>query len=143
MNEDAQIHPEMAFSNFQMEGRGRGVGIKDVDIDIEVVPADTWVVGSAKSDDLLKHEQGHYDIVAICAQEMYKAFRGLVGTSTRDLQTKLDRVKHRLAQKVTEVDARYDVRTNHSRNTAVQQTWDARIASTKANPNGSLDDLPG
>jgi hypothetical protein len=142
-NEDAQIHPEMSFSNFQIGRKGKAIIIKDVDIDIALVAVDCWVVTSQKSAYLLKHEQGHFDILAICARELYNTILGLSGTSTNDLQKKIEQAKTRLGQKVTLVDKRYDDKTKHSLDTAVQQTWDGKIDSTKKNPTGSLDDLPG
>ncbi len=142
VNEDAQIHPEMSFSAFQPGRKGNAIIIADVTIDIAVVPDDTWVVTSQQSPDLLKHEQGHYDILAICAREIYNAILALSGRSTNDLQTKINSTKERIGRKVTQIDVRYDTRTNHSQNTTEQQTWDQRIATVKQNPNGTLDDLP-
>ena len=140
--EDAQIHPEMAFSNFQVGKKGNAVIIKDVDIDIDLVRDDCWVVTSKKSTDLLKHEQGHYDILAICAREMYNAFLEITAKSTHDLQTKMEKVKTKLGDKVTVDDKRYDTKTNHGIDKTIQQTWDRKIDSIKKNPNGTLDDLP-
>jgi hypothetical protein len=143
VKEDAQIHPEMSFRNFQVGKNGNAVIIKDVEIDIELVANDCWVVRTAKSNDLLKHEQGHYDILTICARELYAALLAIRATSTKDLQKQLEKEKARLGDKVTKADARYDTKTNHSLNQTVQQTWDQKIDSIKKNPKGSLDDLPG
>ena len=142
VKEDAQIHPEMAFSNFQVGKKGNAVIIKDVDIDIDLVRDDCWVVTSKKSTDLLKHEQGHYDILAICAREMYNAFLEITAKSTHDLQTKMEKVKTKLGDKVTVDDKRYDTKTNHGIDKTIQQTWDQKIDSIKKNPKGTLDDLP-
>jgi Bacterial protein of unknown function (DUF922) len=143
VKEDAQIHPEMAFRNFQVGKDGNAVIIKDVEIDIELVASDCWVVRTAKSNDLLKHEQGHFDILAICARELYAALLAIRATSTRDLQKQLDKEKNRLGKQVKIDDARYDTKTNHGLNQAVQQAWDQKIDSIKKNKHGSLNDLPG
>src|SRR5688572_28089885 len=70
--EDAQIHPEMSFSNFKLKSKGKSVAIADVDIKLYLVTDDCWVVTKEMSADLLKHEQGHYDILALSARELYQ-----------------------------------------------------------------------
>ncbi|MBK6381143.1 MAG: DUF922 domain-containing protein [Chitinophagaceae bacterium] len=96
------------------------------------------------TNDLLKHEQGHYDILAISAREFYNTLIGLSAATADALQRRVNQLKERFAQQVTQVDARYDSesQTNHGINTAIQQTWDQKIAAAKANPRGRLTDLP-
>jgi len=141
-DEDAQIHPEMSFGNFQLKAVGRGVGIKDVDIDINLVSNDCWVVTSQMTNDLLKHEQGHYDIIAISAREMHKKLLKLSGTNTDDLQKKVDALKEKMGGLAQKVDKRYDTQTDHSRNTKQQPIWNKAIAAEKQKPDGSIDNLP-
>jgi Bacterial protein of unknown function (DUF922) len=140
--EDAQIHPEMGFSNFQLKAVGRGVGIKDVDININLVTNDCWVVTSQMTNGLLQHEQGHYDIIAISAREFYNVLLGLSAASTHALQTKVTELRTRFQQKATTVDKRYDTQTDHSRKTQQQQQWDKAIAAEKQKSNGSISNLP-
>jgi hypothetical protein len=141
-NEDAQIHPDMSFSNFQLKAVGRGVGIKEVDIDITLVSNDCWVVSAQMTNDLLKHEQGHYDILAISAREMYKKLLALSGTDTDDLQKKVDALKEKMEKLAQKVDKRYDTQTGHSRKAQEQQQWNKAIAAEKQKPSGSLNNLP-
>ena len=140
--EDAQIHPDVSFSNFQLASKGKAVIIKDVDMDLHLVPVDCWVVSSAMTADLLKHEQGHYDIMALSAREIYNDLLALKGTSTNDLQKKAGALKTKAQKKVKQVDDRYDVKTSHSQNANVQKTWDQSIATELQKPNGSIDNLP-
>ena len=140
--EAAQIHPEMSFSNFQIGRKGNAVIIKDVDINISLVAADCWVVEKQKSEDLLKHEQGHFDILAICARDLYKAILALTGKSTKDLQTNIDKVKNSLGHRATLIDKQYDDRTDHGIKSDVQTTWNTSIETVKQNSKGSMDDLP-
>ena len=143
VEEDAQIHSEIRPGKFTLARKGRSVTITDVDIEIALVSTDCWVLSSqANNADLLRHEQGHYDIIALNARELYKTLVGLSAASVHALQTQASKLQATIQRKVTSVDARYDTRTDHSRNTTIQQTWNRRIAAEKQKPDGSIDNLP-
>lgn len=143
VTEDAQIHPEIVPGNFVLGKKGRAMIIKDVDIDISLVAQDCWVLSTQTTNsDLLSHEQGHYDIIALCAREMLKGFLALTAPSVHELQTRATSLQEKFQRKVATIDARYDVKTNHSRNQSVQHTWDQKIAAEKQKPDGSIDNLP-
>jgi hypothetical protein len=141
-NEDAQIHPEMSFSKFKLGRNGNAVTIQDVEIDIKLVSADCWVVSSQMTNDLLKHEQGHYDILAISAREFYNGLIGLSAPSVNELQNKVTQMQATMQSNANTVDGRYDTQTDHSRITNAQQTWDKKIAAEKQKPDGSINNLP-
>jgi hypothetical protein len=142
VNEDAQIHPEMAFSNFKLARKGKSVIIADLDIDISLVAPDCWVVTKQMTNDLLKHEQGHYDILAISAKEFYNSVKGLSASSVDELQKAVTKKQAALAKSVALVDARYDAKTNHSQNVTEQKNWEKRIATELQKPDGSINNLP-
>ncbi len=141
VDEDAQIHPEMGFSNFKLASKGRGVTVSDVDIDINLVRSDCWTVEKAKSDDLLKHEQGHYDILALSAREFYQNVRTLTARSSHELQRQVTALANRMARRVKTIDEVYDNETKHSRDSANQQNWLKKIAIEKQKTGGSIDNL--
>lgn len=140
--EYAQIHPETLISNLRMGRNGRSVTIGRLDITIRLIRADCWVVVSRKTDELLKHEQGHYDILAIGARAFYNRLMTLSENSVSDLQNYMNDIQRNFNTNVRDVDSRYDTATNHGINTTVQQTWDRQIATAKANPAGTINDLP-
>lgn len=86
VDEDAQIRPEMSFSNFKLARKGKAVSITDVDIDISLIRSECWVIVRRQSEYLLKHEQGHYDILVLSAREFYNSLKGLSAGSTHELQ---------------------------------------------------------
>ncbi|MEO7306561.1 MAG: DUF922 domain-containing protein [Ferruginibacter sp.] len=143
-NEYAQIHPDSAPSDFVLARVRNALTVTAVTIDLSLIADDCWVVASHMTNDLLKHEQGHYDILAISAREFYNAVVGVSASTTDALQRKVSQLQERFAQQATRVDARYDSesQTNHGINATIQQTWDQRIAAAKANPRGRLADLP-
>ena len=141
VEEDAQIHPEMGFSNFKLVSKGRGVTVADVDIDITLVRSDCWSVEKAQSDNLLKHEQGHYDILALSAREFYKTVRTLTAKSSHELQRQVTSLGNRMARRVKTIDEVYDTESKHSRDTANQQSWLKKIAIEKQKADGNIDNL--
>lgn len=141
-NEDAQIHPEVIPANINFKTKGKAVIITNADIDIELVSDDCWVVSSQMTSELLKHEQGHYDIIALSAREMYKNLLALSAASPHTLEQKLNGLKEKAQIKVKRVDKRYDDKTDHSRNKAIQEKWNKAIATEKQKPDGSIDNLP-
>jgi hypothetical protein len=141
-DEDAQISQQISFSNFELQ-RARGLlSIKDVNVVISLVSSECWVVSSQMSNSLLKHEQGHYDILALSARELFQALSGLSAATARELQLAASRLQTSFGEHATRVNDRYDTQTDHSRNAAAQQLWDNRISSAKLNPHGTLTNLP-
>ena len=140
--EDAQIHPEISFSNFKLKSKGKSVAIADVDIKLYLVSDDCWVVTKEMSADLLKHEQGHYDILAISARELYQKLLTITAPNTQELQETVTDLSAKAQERVKKVDDHYDTQTAHSGNKAVQQSWDQKIAAEKKKRDGSIDNLP-
>jgi len=142
VDEDAQIHPEMRPGNIKLGRKSNAVVITDITIDITLVGADCWVVSGQSSNDLLKHEQGHYDILALSAREFHNKLLKLSAKSTQDLQQQVNDLKSKMEKTVQKVDKRYDTQTNHSRDTQNQQLWNKKISEEKQKPDGSIDNLP-
>lgn len=140
-DENAQIHPDISFNNFRLTRIRNAVSIREVDVNITLVPNDCWVVSSRMAADLLEHEQGHYDIIAISAREFYNALIGLPAASVSALQTRVTQLQTRLQQTASSADRRYDTETNHGRNVQAQQQWNQKIGAEKQRPNGSLLNL--
>ena len=142
VDEDAAIFPEMIFSRLRMGRVGRCVSISQLDITIRLHRSHCWSVRSCQTNELLKHEQGHFDIVAIGARELHKRLMRLMVNNSRDLRNFMNDIHANFASNIESINTRYDNATNHSLNVAVQRTWDQQIASVKLNALGTLNDLP-
>ncbi|MEO6722333.1 MAG: DUF922 domain-containing protein [Ferruginibacter sp.] len=146
--EEATISVTWRLDADQFERRGNAIMIGPYSVVIETVAAKCAVVKAiangdkAVSDGLLKHEQGHYDIIALGAREFYKKLSSLSGATEDELNGKWKKMDAELSQKADIVDARYDVATNHGKNAAVQRVWNLKIEAAKNNPNGTVIDLP-
>lgn len=121
---------------------GNAVTVTDATVDITMVTPQCWVVTGQATNDLLQHEQGHFDITALGAREFYNTLLNVTALSVRELQTKISAAHTRYQRKIDRANIRYDSQTDHSQNTQVQQQWNQQIANEKQKPDGSIDNLP-
>jgi hypothetical protein len=127
VDEDAEIHSEGGGDNNMTVGRSGGqfrVASMLVNMTVE---SDSWVVRSRKSDHLLNHEQGHFDITGLLWRDMANDILRIRARTTRDLQREISRVMERYRPVFERMTDRYDTETNHSLNRDAQQRWDERI----------------
>lgn len=122
---------------------GKAVTISVVSVDINMASPECWVVSSQASNmDLLKHEQGHYDITAIGAREFDGKLFKMTAANETELEKKVKRTRAAIQDKINKANTRYDRQTNHSQDVQTQKTWDQKIDTVKKNPKGIIDDLP-
>ncbi|MEO6962902.1 MAG: DUF922 domain-containing protein [Puia sp.] len=142
--ENAQISCESSNSHLAPSRHGGIVTISQLDIRIYVDIAKSWVVEGQPSDVLLRHEQGHFDILAIGIREFYNGLLSITASSIQDLQSRMNDLQVAKRKKTKNINDRYDSadQTDHGKNAGTQQLWEARINATKLNPNGILDNLP-
>jgi Bacterial protein of unknown function (DUF922) len=92
-------------------------------------PASSYV--RLKSDAYLRHEQTHFAIAFLMAQECMLDLRPLQGSdSTR--QKEVDAIYDRAVDKYNALNEQFDRETNHSVNVTAEKTWEHRIASQLA-----------
>ena len=127
-NEDALINPVTVGGQAQpAHERGRWM-LTELELEIVVNREETWVVLSQKSDALLSHEQGHFDIHGIIVgRDLIRALRGLRERSPARLRRAVRRTmqRHRrLGQRMTDD---YDQNTQHGTNSTRQAAWEQQI----------------
>lgn len=123
--------------------KGNEIYVKNLIVNV-IMPDPTMntIVVTKKTEAMRKHEQGHYDIIALGAREFYNKALKLKAASDTELTEKIDELFTEVKDRADVVDARYDTQTNHHINQTVQAAWDTAIANAKANPNGTVADLP-
>ena len=102
----------------------------------------SWVVNSAKTEALRKHEQGHFDITAIGASEIHDRMAFITGVSAGELASQKDELIAEVQVYINDANARYDEETEHGTNVTRQNSWEANIARVKGDVNGIISDLP-
>ena len=127
-SEDAQINPETEFRNpvtVQVRGQWK---LAELELVIVINSANTSAVRSTQSADLLKHEQGHFDIHGlIVGRELAEELRGLRARTNPRLGTQLRQAARRARQRAQRLTNQYDQDTHHGRNADRQGVWDRQI----------------
>lgn len=110
----------------------------DVRITIRFRRPPSWVANwvfqrtSQEQSNLLHHEQGHYDLVALLVRDMFIDIMQLKQTTYTTAQAviaAINQIQQRYSPKMKPVQDRYDTDTNHG-NVSTQQTrWDGFIQS--------------
>lgn len=133
-NEDARIHTEV----FQPERVGviRERGRRRLgryEVRVVVNGGGTWVVSDRRTDELLAHEQGHFDITGLTARDMVADLGAIRARNNTDLQRAVSRIIRRAGELARDLTRRYDSRgeTNHGRNTERQRAWETHLQRCK------------
>jgi hypothetical protein len=140
--EDAFIRTNFT-SNFSLYQTGdEDCVVTSATVGIRIDRGRTWVVRGRTSADLLRHEQGHYNITALGAREYYTLLLELTAAHCSNINSQAQTLRQQIQTHIDETDIRYDNLTANGTNQSVQRTWDTRIRSTMQRPDGTLYDLP-
>jgi len=145
-NEAAQIHPEAVQPDQVGVARdGAQVRLRGYTVRVRIIREDTWVVTSQKSNALLAHEQGHFDILGLTARDMVTDLAALRAGSSSDLAQQVRDTIARAGALATRLDGIYDgtgsAGTNHGSSSAVQARWNAHLQNCK-DTGARLTDVP-
>ena len=139
--EEAQINPELpALANLRPErtrdGRFR---LPSFTFSVGVNRDNTMVLRTAnKTPELLKHEQGHYDLLVLVTRALARELESLGAASVAELGRLVNEARQTHDERAETIDAKYDKQTNHSRDRAAQQRWDNAITAALANPRAEM-----
>ncbi len=107
-----------------------------IEVEPYFVHSQSWVHPEFKNDELLRHEQGHFDLTAIYAFKLDSALRpyevGVQEFSENRLIEPVDSIFQVLYAELQETQKRYDKETNHSMIDSAQKRWTGYIASELA-----------
>jgi len=115
---------------------------------------ESWVKPDAKSEDLLKHEQGHYDISECWAREFNKALQALKnklmgsGNSSQaaeaDLLKQTDKILKAFQKENEKMQKEYDSKgeTDHGKKQGKQNEWNTKIENWLKNGFDSNVNIP-
>ena len=126
--------------------------VASVVIHVQLDRTRTWSRASARSPDLLKHEQGHSDITSLVMRDLDTDLTALMQqgqtyptlpdltNAVASLQESAVSLAERL-QSTPTADGVYDQQTLHSTATAVPKLWDAAFASARTSGTKLVDCL--
>jgi hypothetical protein len=120
-------------------GKSKDLKLEDkIVVTVSLNPAVSWVASWVKQRlapeqaRLLKHEQGHYDLVALLARDYFEELMSLrqkTYTDGDELQTDVTAITQRFSAKSGPVQERYDDDTEHGGKQPNQDRWNRMISS--------------
>jgi hypothetical protein len=127
------------------KGDHQGYRVNHVQVRVVLDRANMWVVTGAKNATLLKHEQGHYDIVALVARDLYNELTGWETpkapkrfkkeTDLKNAADRLGRQARALAAQLSGTASTvgvYDKQTKHGQDTQAQDKWDKMLEAARS-----------
>jgi len=127
--EDAQIETTLEQpSRVRIVREGGQLRLGDYVGTLRVVGRNSWIVSSKKTDALLRHEQGHFDISGLVGRDLMTALGNLRAQNAQELQREVTRLYEAYDAWGDQLSEEYDDQTNHGRNADAQQDWETRIA---------------
>ncbi len=141
--EDAEIIIRVLRFTFRTnQPRGQNCRVTGAVVSIVVNRSGSWVVRSQKNADLLRHEQGHYNITALGTRDLYNQVLGLTAARCPDINRHALRLRQQVQTQINQTNRRYDARTSNGNKATSQRAWDRSIRSAMLNANGTLANLP-
>ena len=124
-DEEAQTSSEIILPNRlsprKVDGQFR---LGDFTMTVGIKAHETVVVRTAnKTDDLLDHEQGHFDLLVLVARAEKADLEKVTASSLGELQEAVSAIQSTHDTRAQELDAKYDEQTDHSRNQSQQRRW--------------------
>jgi hypothetical protein len=144
-SEDAHIAAEMSFPRpLRMEIADGVYRLPAFTITVSPEPARTMVRRSAeRSAELLRHEQGHYDIVVLAARALARELASITAPSASDLSHRVEECVAKHTQRAARSSEAYDLQTGHGRRLGEQARWSESIAAALAAATvGELEGMP-
>ncbi len=144
-SEDAHIAAEMSFPRpLRMEIADGVYRLPTFTITVAPEPGRTVVRRSAeRSAELLRHEQGHYDIVVLAARALARDLGSITASSASDLSRRVEECVAKHTQRAARSSEAYDLETGHGRRLDEQARWNESIAAALTTETvGELQGMP-
>lgn len=103
----------------------KGRLVYEYDVRALFFPEKSWVKEELKDDELLLHEQLHFDITAWYAARLRKAFDTI--SPTLDPKSTVEIIYNKVRKELDSVQHLYDEETNYSLNLKEQLLWESRV----------------
>ena len=106
------------------------VSLKGLQMTLQFDGSRSWVNQPKSTDELLKHEQGHFDLGRLCQLEILAIVKTTVFYKA-DFKSQLKTIFTNTVDKYKALGRKYDEETNHSINKQKQEEWNNFFVSEK------------
>jgi hypothetical protein len=133
-SEDAHIAAEISFPRpLRVESFAGGYRLPAFTITVAPEPSRTVVRrGAEGSAELLRHEQGHFDIVVLAARALARELASVSASSGTELSQRAEDGTAKHTDRAADLSKAYDRQTDHGRDLAEQRRWSDRIDAALA-----------
>jgi hypothetical protein len=130
-----KAHIEYALTPSHQKAKQRlGVdtwGLTNLKMRVRLNPTKTWIAEGKEDPDVLRHEQGHFDIGGLIAREWWGTLRFTSGQGSADLAQKISAVERKKLSKSNRTNLQYDRETRHGEDLVQQNRWDQLLKKLK------------
>jgi len=106
---------------------GDSVHIDELMVELRMDTKKSWCKKEFVTDDLLKHEQGHFDIGKLCLKEFLTLYHNTT-FHKKDMDATMKNIFYTTMHKYDELGVQYDRETDHSQQKEAQQHWNTFFA---------------
>jgi hypothetical protein len=118
--------------------------VNNIVVSMTMVKTASWVVKGSQSDDLLKHEQGHFDITSLGGRDIHRELSNITAKSLKELKAAIAKLISDTEAAVAALNDTYDDKTkgtDHGADAKAQTRWSSKIATAIADPDATLDSI--
>ena len=90
-------------------------------------PKKSWKQKKSISDNLLRHEQNHFDISEVYSRLLIKKLSGLEMNSLKTISNIIKKEYLQTNKEVKNISQEYDKETNHGKNKEQQEIWNNKV----------------
>lgn len=123
----AMTHWQMSYSMDGIRTYGDSIHVGKLQVILEMETNKSWVKKDKGTDELLKHEQGHFDIGVLCMREFISLFNKATFRKN-DFDSQMKKIFYDTMNKYHDLGEQYDKETKHSNNKEAQQYWNEFFA---------------
>ena len=120
----ANTYWKTGFSYTNVKPDGDVATLENFQFNLELDPQRSWVKEGKQTDDLLKHEQGHFNIALLCRKEVLQKMTNAKFSKT-NVQSEVRAFMNEMQKKYHEMNVQYDKETAHSLNKEEQARWNS------------------
>jgi hypothetical protein len=114
------------YLSYEMENvktYGDSIHVGKLNAILKMEPKDSWSKADKQTDELLKHEQGHFYLGILCLHEFMNVFSQATFTKS-NFDAKMKQIFQQVMKKYIDLSEVYDKETEHGKRSEVQAFWD-------------------
>lgn len=111
--------------NLLFRGNEKGTELV-INVNCSFSKKDSWVKKANKTDYILKHEQGHFDIAFINTISFMQKLRN-AGFTSGNYAAVIEKIYNQSLAEMSAMQDQYDSQTDHSKISEQQAAWDKKI----------------